>query len=181
MRAPSLLLALVLVFPGAPSASPGRTVSPQQDSEPARTHILSVAREIMLAARYGMLITLGDNHEPQARIVDPLSPDGSFVVYVATNPLSRKVAEIRRDSRVTLAYFDPDRLGYVTLIARAEEVGEVEKRSQHKDAWQPFFDRERPETYILYRIAPSRLEVVSAKDGINGDEVTWLPEIVELK
>ena len=39
----------------------------------------------------------------------------------------------------------------------------------------------RDRSYTLYRIIPSRLEVVSAKDGLSGDPATWRPEIVDLK
>jgi general stress protein 26 len=147
----------------------------------AKTRVLSVARDIIAAARFATFVTLGDEGTPQARVVDPLSPDADFVVYVATNPLSRKVREIRKDSRVTLLYFDPGRPGYVTLVGRAREVTGPEKQAHHKNEWQAFFPAESPASYALYRVVPSRVEVVSAKDGLPGDSSTWRPEIVVLK
>lgn len=147
----------------------------------SRERVLLVARELMLGARFCTLVTLGDLGEPQARIVDPLEPDAAFMVYVATNPLSRKVAQIRKDPRVTLLYFDAARSAYVTLIGRATEVTGAEKRAHHKKDWEAFFPAGKPESYTLYRIIPSRLEVVSAKDGLSGDPATWRPEIVDLK
>ena len=135
----------------------------------------------MTAARFCTLVTIGDLGQPQARVVDPLEPDANFEVYVATNPKSRKVAEIGKDPRVTLLYFDTARSAYVTVIGRATEVSAAEKPSHRKKDWDAFFPAAKPEAYILYRIMPARLEVVSEKDGLSGDPVTWRPEIVNLK
>ncbi len=146
-----------------------------------RERVLGVARQVMAAARFCTLVTIGDLGQPQARIVDPLEPNAALAVYIATNPRSRKVAEIRRDPRVTLLYFDTARSAYVTLIGRAAEVPGAEKAAHRKKAWDAFFPAGKPETYAVYRIVPSRVEVVSAKDGLNGDPSTWRPEIVELK
>jgi general stress protein 26 len=153
----------------------------QEKPAAARARILEIARKIMVAARYCTLATTSESGEPQARIVDPLEPDEGFAVYVATNPLSRKVAEIRRDPRVTLLYFDRARSAYVTLVGRAAEVTGVEKTRRRKPEWQQFFPAEKPDNYLLYRITPVRAEVVSAADGLGGDPVTWKPEIVEFK
>ncbi len=132
----------------------------------------------MIAARYGTLVTIGADGVPQARIVDPTSPDSALVVRLATNPRSRKVAEIRADPRVTLLYFDPARLAYVTVVGRATEITGAAKSAHRKKEWDAFFDKEKPDTYSLYQIVPSRIEVVSAQDGLSGDASTWRPEIV---
>lgn len=148
---------------------------------PDRERVLGVARQIMGGARFCAMVTIGERGQPQARVVDPLEPDPALVVYVATNPLSRKVGEIRKDPRVTLLYFDSSRSAYVTLIGRAAEVPSGEKPTHRKKEWDAFFPAARPDAYTLYRIVPSRVEVVSAKDGLSGDPATWRPEIVDLK
>jgi general stress protein 26 len=140
-----------------------------------------VARQITGASRYCTLVTLGRKHEPQARIVDPTLPDASFEVYFATNPRSRKVDEIRKDPRVTLLYFDPSALAYVTVIGHALEVQGTLKADHYKREWQGFFSLDRPDSYTLYRIVPSRVEVVSPKDGLSGNPITWRPETVDFK
>jgi len=146
-----------------------------------RERVLGIARQIMGGARFCTMVTVGELGQPQARVVDPLDPDPALVVYVATNPLSRKVGEIRKDPRVTLLYFDPARSAYVTLIGRAAEVPNPEKAAHRKKDWDAFFPADKPDAYTLYRIVPSRVEVVSAKDGLSGDPATWRPEIVDLK
>ena len=140
-----------------------------------RARVLGVARQIMSAARFCTLVTIGDGGQPQARVVDPLEPDATFAVHFATNPRSRKVAEIAKDPRVTLLYLDAARSAYVTMIGRAIEIKDASKGERRKKDWDAFFPREKPETYSLYRIVPTRLEVVSAKDGIGGDPATWRP------
>lgn len=173
---PRRLVALALILFAAVS---GRAQEPTPRA--TRDKVESVARRIMAAARFCTLVTTGDQGAPQARIVDPLEPDAALTIYVATNPRSRKVAEIARDPRVTLLYFDTVRLAYVTLIGRAAEVSGTEKAGRFKKEWDGFFARDRPETYTLYRIVPSRIEVVSAQDGLTGDAATWRPEIIDLK
>lgn len=150
-------------------------------AEPGRERTIEVAREIMTAARYCALVTLGPGRHPQARIVDPLEPDASLAVYVATNPKSRKVEEIQRDDRVTLLYFDAVRLGYVTLIGKAIEIQGSEKKERRKKDWDRFFPVDAPDTYTLYRIIPIRIEVVSTRDGVSADPATWRPQIVQFQ
>jgi general stress protein 26 len=171
---PALLLAL---GPALPAQEQPGAAAPARD----RARILEVARQIMTAARFCTLSTIGELGEPQARVVDPLEPDAAFTVYLATNPRSRKVAEIRKDPRVTLLYFDTARSAYVTLVGRATEVVDAEKSVHRKKDWDEFFPASRPGAYALYRIVPSRLEVVSARDGLSGDPATWRPEIVDFK
>lgn len=177
-RSRAALLVALLVAPGSPvrAQEKPRAASPA----PNREHVLRIARQIMGGARFCTMVTVGDLGQPQARVVDPLEPDPALVVYVATNPLSRKVGEIRKDPRVTLLYFDPARAAYVTLIGSATEVPNPEKAAHRKKDWEAFFPAARPDAYTLYRIQPSRVEVVSARDGLSGDPSTWRPEIVDL-
>ncbi len=176
-RNAALLVLLLALGPLLRAQEMPRAASPNPD----RDRVLGIARQIMGGARFCAMVTIGGLGQPQARVVDPLDPDPALVVYVATNPLSRKVGEIRKDPRVTLLYFDPARSAYVTLIGRAAEVPNPDKAAHRKPDWDAFFPAAKPEAYTLYRIVPSRVEVVSAKDGLSGDPATWRPEIVDLK
>ena len=174
----ALFLALSLASPAEVSAQ-GAPATPAPNVAP-RERALKIAREIMAAARFCTMVTTR-NGDAEARVVDPLEPDAGFVVHIATNPLSRKVQQMRANPRVTLLYFDPTRLAYVTLIGRAAPVSEDEKPGLYKKDWESFFDRNRPASYALYRVVPSRIEVVSARDGLPGDPATWRPEIIQFK
>lgn len=149
---------------------------------PDRAAILEAARELIGKARYCGLVTLGPGGQPQARLVDPFTPEEDFTVWIATNPVTRKVKEIRDDGRVTLFYVDPGAQGYVTVIGKATLVSDpTEKARRWKDDWRAFYkDKNRGDDYQLIRVAPSRLEVVSCAHGILNDPQTWRPMAVEL-
>jgi general stress protein 26 len=154
----------------------------QDPPPPTRVAILTAARELMLKARYCGLVTLGPDGQPQARLVDPFAPEDDFTVWIATNPVTRKVKEIRDDGRVTLFYADPAAQGYVTLIGRATLVGDpVEKARRWKDDWQAFYkDRNHGDDYQLIRVAARRIEVVSYSHNVLNDPQTWRPVAVDL-
>lgn len=170
---------LLVLSLASPDALRAQTPAPAAAAMP-RERALTIAKEIMSAARFCTMVTIHAG-EAEARIVDPLEPDADFVVHIATNPLSRKVAQIRVNPRVTLLYFDANRLAYVTLIGSASRAPDPQKAALYKKEWEGFFDRERPASYSLYRVVPSRIEVVSARDGLPGDPATWRPEIIHFK
>lgn len=133
----------------------------------------------MVAARYCALITVDSTGRPRARATDAFPPDDSMVVWIGTNPRTRKVREIERDPRVTLYYFDPASMGYVTLIGRARLVSDpAEKAKRWKAGWEAFYP-DRARDYLLIAVTPERLEVVSEALGIAGDSLTWKPPAIE--
>ena len=146
-------------------------------AKPGREAIIAAARDIMQKARYCSLTTVGDNGQPQARIVDPLEPDADFTVWIATNPLTRKVREIRRNPRTTLLCFDTATSSYVTILGRASLMTDAAAKQQHwKADWAPIYPKgPRDDGFMLIRLAPARLEIVSESRGMLGDPRTWLP------
>lgn len=148
-------------------------------ARPTRAALLEVARSIMDASRYCAVITVDASGWPQARTMDVFPPDDQMVVWFATNPKSRKVAQIQRDARVTLYYFDTQSMGYVTLLGRARLVDDpAEKKKRWKDGWEAFWP-DRDKSLLLVEVTPERLEVVSPGHGVEGDPVTWAPPVVE--
>ncbi|HET9314072.1 MAG TPA: pyridoxamine 5'-phosphate oxidase family protein [Vicinamibacteria bacterium] len=149
---------------------------------PDRAKVLAAAAVVMERARYCSLITLGPDGHPQSRIVDPFPPDPDLTVWIATNPVTRKVEQIKADPRVTLSCFDPSGPGYVTLLARAVLVTDpAEKAKRWKEDWIMFYaDKNRGPDYVLIRCKPFRVEVVSYPDGILNDRDSWRPVTIEL-
>ena len=143
--------------------------------------VLRAAREVIQKARYATFITLGEDGQPQARIVDALGPDEDFAVWVATNPATRKVAEIAKDPRVTMSFFDPAGPAYVTLVGAARLVTDpAVKARRWKDAWAPFYKNEhRGADFVLLAFVPRRLEIVSQAHGLINDPKNWRPVSVE--
>lgn len=106
--------------------------------------------------------------------MDPFKPDKDFVVWLATNPNSRKVKEIKKNETVTLYYQDGEN-GYVSLYGKATLVNDQFEKDKHwKDDWSAYYPN-RKEAYLLIKIVPTKLEVISYKRGINGDAKTWQP------
>ncbi|MBL7844352.1 MAG: pyridoxamine 5'-phosphate oxidase family protein [Cyclobacteriaceae bacterium] len=151
-----------------------------QPSDSVRQHLTSVAREIISRAEHCVFITVDQNRQPQARTMDPFEPEADFTIWLATNPSSRKVKQIRKNSNVTLYYYDGDN-GYVSLYGKAELVNnQQEKDKRWKTEWADFYPN-RTDAYLLIRVKPSRLEIISYKNNIIGDSKTWKPEVVEFR
>jgi general stress protein 26 len=170
----SIVLPLLLAGSIAPTA-----LSQESQKALSRAELIAAARETITAARYCALITLDSSGRPQARTLDPFPPDGNMVVWLATNPRSRKVAEIGRNPRVTLYYFDREGQAYVTISGTARLVNDPkEKAKRWKDEWKDFYP-DRTRDYLLIVVKPERLEVVNVKKGIVGDPNTWKPPSVD--
>lgn len=159
------------------------TVLPaQQPAEPpSREQILTAARSIIDTARLATLVTVGLDGHPQARIVDPFTPDSAFTIWVGTNRLTRKVQEIARESRVTLLYFNAAASEFVTVVGSATLVSDSTERGRRwKPEWAQFYeDGPLGDRYLLIRVTPVRLEVVSPQRGLLSDRDTWRPAQAE--
>ena len=145
-------------------------------------HIRAAAFDVMRAARYCTLITIGNDGQPQARIVDPLVAESEGSIWIATNPLSRKVDEIKRDPRVTLMFFNAAANEYVTVHARASLVTDAARKAAHwKNEWKPFYkDQTNGTDFMVFEVNPFRLEVSSPRHKLNNDPQTWRPVILDL-
>jgi general stress protein 26 len=150
-----------------------------QQKEFSRDQLVAAAREIMNTARYCALITTNAMGQGvDARTMDAFAPDEKMIVWLATNPRSRKVGEIRRHPRVTLYYFDRENQAYVTIHGSARLVNERAEKARHwKEDWKAFYPN-RDKDYLLIKVVPTRLEVVDTRKGIVGDAKSWRPPTV---
>ena len=149
-----------------------------QPAQFSREQLISAAREIMNTAHYCALITTDTKGGVNARTMDAFAPDEKMIVWLATNPRSRKVAEMRRNSRVTLYYFDRENQAYVTIHGTARLVNDANEKTRHwKEEWSAFYPN-RNKDYLLIKVVPTRLEVVDTKKGIVGDAKSWRPPTV---
>jgi general stress protein 26 len=148
----------------------------------SRAQVVAVARDIMQAARYCTFITIGPGGQPDARIVDPFLPDSELTIWIATNPLTRKVQDIQRDPRIALLYFNPATFEYVTVLGTAAlDTDSLDKAGHWKPEWAGLYrDQNHGADYLLLRIRPTRFEVVSARRGLRNDPRTWRPVIVDV-
>jgi general stress protein 26 len=138
-----------------------------------RETLISAAKEIMETTRYCALITLDKTGHPQVRTMDPFKPDDDMVVWFGTNINSRKVGEIRNDSRVTLYYEAPSGGGYVVIQGNASLIDDSELKEKYwKEEWEAFYP-DKNTSFTLIRVVPKKLEIISYMHGITGSSKTW--------
>jgi general stress protein 26 len=140
--------------------------------------LTNAAREIMTSAKTCALITLDQEGRPRVRTMDPFPPERNFSVWFGTNPKSRKVDQIKKDQRVTLYYLENDGSGYVMIHGLAQIVNDQkEKEERWKVEWEAFYPNKN-ENFLLIKVSPEWMEVISYSHGIIGDPLTWKPPSV---
>lgn len=140
--------------------------------------LIEAARAMMIAAGNCALITLDENERTAVRTMDPFPPENDLTVWFGTNPKSRKAAQIRKNPNVTLYYSDSDATGYVVIYGKAQLVtDQKEKNKRWKAEWKTFYPNQA-EDYLLIKVTPERMEIISESRGILGDPVTWKPPVV---
>jgi general stress protein 26 len=152
-------------------------------SPPPPAQVRAAAFDVMKAARYCTLITMGADGRPQARVVDPLIAESEGAIWIATNPLTRKAREIDQDPRVTLMFFNPAAGEYVTVLARATVVTDAARKAAHwKPEWSPFYKAQTSgPDFMLFEVRPSRFEVSSPRHKLVNDPQTWRPVILDVR
>jgi len=149
-----------------------------EQNDSIRTQLTSVARTIITNAGLCTLITLDKDGLPMARAMDPFLPESDFTVWFGTNPKSRKVKQIKNNPIITLYYLDKDASGYVVIHGRAELINEPSEKEKHwKTEWQAFYP-DKTEDYLLIKVVPNWMEVLSTTHGITGDPKTWEAPVV---
>jgi len=165
-----ILLLIILLYTFSCQEKKEETTSGKRNPK-----LEEIAREIMKAAYYCSLITLDENNQPRARIMEPFPPEENMTIWLATNPKSRKVKQLKKNSKATLQYFDKNNLGYVSLMGNAYLIDDEKiKQKYWRDSWASFYANQK-EAYLLIKFIPNKLEVISTKHGIDGDSLTWQP------
>lgn len=149
---------------------------------PTRAAVIAAATDIIQKAHYCTFVSIDQAGQPQARMIDPIVPGADFTIWFATNPLTRKVEEVRRNPQVTMSCFDAASSSYVTLLGRGSVVSDpAEKQLHWKSDWSAFYPNGATSNdVVLVRINPERLEIVSESRGMAGDPKTWRPLAIDL-
>ncbi len=169
-----ILLILTFIF-----LIPLHGISQKFDTNDSLQQNVKVAAlEIMSAVKTCALITLDEENRPRVRAMDPFLPESDFTVWFGTNPNSRKVAQIKKNPKVTLYYLENESNGYVMIHGTAELVNvQEEKDKRWKPEWEAFYPNKK-EDYLLIKVTPDWMEVVSYAHNLVGDTITWEPPIV---
>ena len=132
----------------------------------------NIALDMVKDSKSCVLSTVSINGEISSRIMDPHLPNDDFVVFLVTNPLSRKVKEIKNNPNVTLLFQNES--GYVSLNGKASFVLDQSKKNIFwKDDWTPYY-YDKKEALVL-KVKPKMIEVINQTKNIEGDPINWAP------
>lgn len=156
----------------------GQIIKPN-DSLQAK--VVSAAKTIMTSAKTSSLITIDSEGRPRVREMSPFEAESDFTVWFGTNPKSRKVEQIKNNSKVTLYYLEKESAGYVMIHGNASLVNnQEEKDTRWKEEWDAFYPNKK-EDYLLIKVTPIWMEVVSYTYNILGDPITWKPAVINFE
>ena len=153
------------------------SISAQQikNSTHSSITLIKAAKEIMTSTGTCALITQDKQGVSNVRTMDPFPPEKDFTIWFGTNPKSRKVKQIKNNNKVTLYYRDKDESGYVTIYGKAELINDQKLKNKFwKDTWKSFYPNKK-ESYLLLKVTPIRIEIVSPPRNIIGSAETWEP------
>lgn len=147
----------------------------------SKATLIKAAKEIMNSTGTCALITQDDKGISRVRMMDPFQPEKDLKVWFGTNPTSRKVAQIKKNNKVTLYYRDKDDSGYVMIYGKAELVNSTKAKMKYwKDTWKSFYPNKK-EYYLLIKVTPISMEIVSPPRNIVGSDITWEPPTIIFK
>jgi len=170
--------ALILLF--SCNKEPKKIIDYKVNFNQKEKQILKIADSIIKSAYYATLITLDSENQPRARIVEPFTPRNHHIIWIGTNPKSRKVNQLKHNSKTTLHYFDKNKLAYVSLMGNAYLVNDDKTKQEiWKDGWERFYPNRKTD-YLLIKFIPKTIELISITDNYTGDKTTWKPHQVIL-
>jgi general stress protein 26 len=154
-------------------------ISPE--STVPRDSLIKVAHAIIDSARCRVLITVDEQGKPHAREMDPMPVNEDMVIWLGTNPLTKKVKQIRANPNVVFYYYDTKAFGYVSIEGTAELVNDPAEKAKH---WKPYWAQyypDREKDFILIKVTPVRFEIVSYKHKIFWITESFKPHAVEFE
>lgn len=143
------------------------------------TGLMKIALDTLRGHPFGFLSTLGRDRV-HTRLVEHLAVDDDATVWLGTSPRSRKTAQIACRPEVTYAVEDRDGVGAVTVQARAEVVGDEQARvARWEDGLLAFFpDGPRGDDFVLLRLRPYRVELMSFAHGVHPEPYGLVPAVI---
>jgi general stress protein 26 len=147
--------------------------------EYSETQFKKISLDIVKESNFCVFITLDSLGNPQARLMDPYIPNDDFVVYLVTNPLSRKVKQLENDSRVVLNFQSIDGNSYVTISGTSSLLNNPEHKKKYwKESWTPHY-KNINKSSLLIKVVPKSLEMISIPNNVLGDSITWKPKKID--
>lgn len=132
-----------------------------------------IALEIINQASTCALITIDENGAPMTRMMQTLPTEKDFIIWLATNPKTRKVDHIKTNEKVSIYFAEASATGYVSIQGTAELVDDLETKKAHwKEGWQAYYPNIETDM-VLIKIIPTSIELVSYSKGVISTEENW--------
>src|SRR5579872_942803 len=138
--------------------------------------LLRIARETIDQGPMCLAITVDQTGEANARVVQTSKLANEWTLRFMTDRRTRKVEEIERTGRLTLAYQDIPANSYVTLVGRAALVDDVTIKTA---IWQPASYKWHPggpmdPNVVLIEFTTDRIELWNSPHGVVPDPTKGL-------
>ncbi len=161
-----MVTGMIMLFLLATCSAFAQTGNDQQENILSRDSLFSAAKIIINSSPCKVLITVDENGKPYAREMAPFPIEKDWVIWLGTSTISRKVKQIMNNPNVVVYYYDPGGLSYVSISGKASLVNDPDLKAKYwVDAWETYF-ADRDKDYILIKVVPESMEVVSYKYNI---------------
>ena len=142
--------------------------------------ILEAVEATLQAADYCFLSTIGLSGRIDTRLMQHFQPQPDLTLWFGTSAKSRKVRDIRNNSQVTVAFYDPADTAYVTLNGAAQIVSDTDLQQKYwVEQWITFYPTgPEGEDYVLIKFVPSRIEVMNFARHITPEPYGLRPAIL---
>ena len=126
--------------------------------------------ELLMSIEYAMFTTRSRNGELISRPLQTLQVDDDGVIWFFTSAASAKIDDIGHDARVNLAYADPARKRFVTVVGSARVVVDRAKIDELWSAAQTIFfplGRDDP-SLVLLKVTPASARCWDGRESMLG-------------
>lgn len=132
-----------------------------------------VALNIMNQAAFCSFTTIDDDGLPESRMMQTLRIEKDFIIWLGTKPNTQKVAQVKNNPNVSVYYTEAHSTGYVNIQGKAEIINDNEIKEKHwKEGWEAFY-ADKDKDFVLIRITPLKLQMVSYAHGIISEKEDW--------
>ena len=107
------------------------------EKEQAIQDALALADDATIA----MLGTNGDNGYPNIKAMIKMENEGLKTIWFSTNTASRRIAQLKRDSKVCVYLVDMDQWKGLMLVGTVEVLQDMESRQR---LWRPGYEKYYP-------------------------------------
>jgi len=154
---------MIMLFLISTFSSFAQEVNYQPETLLTPDSLFSAARTIVNSSPCRVLITVGEDGKPYAREMATFPIEKDWVIWMGTSTISRKVGQIKNNPNVVVYFYDPEGRSYVSLAGKAILVNDPDLKAKYwADGYKAYFP-DRDKDYILIKVIPENMEVVSYK------------------